>query len=121
MFCLTSSFNLFGIYLSIEGLSLTLYVLSGLLYKSVISIEATLKYFSMGAISSGFFLFGISFIFGIIGSLDFIEIQLFLGNISILAYIVEIKLSFFFILTGILFKIACFPFHIWVADVYDGI
>lgn len=112
MFFLTSGFDFFGIYLSIEGLSLTLYVLSAILYQSIVSIEATLKYFSTGAISTGVFLFGISIIFCIIGSLDFLEVQLFLGNFQILSHFIEIKVGFLFILVGLLFKISAFPFHI---------
>jgi len=121
MFFLTSSFDFFSVYLSMEGLSLTLYVLSSILHKSIISIEATLKYFSTGAISSGIFLFGISIIFGIVGSTDFLEIQLFIGNSQILDYFFKLKISFLLILIGLLFKMASFPFHIWVADVYEGI
>jgi NADH-quinone oxidoreductase subunit N len=112
MLFLSATFDLFGLYLSIEGLSLTLYVLSGILYKSIISIEATLKYFSLGAISSGIFIFGISIIFGLIGSLDFISLQLFISSYSVITYYTEIKIGFLFIIVGFLFKIAAFPFHI---------
>ena len=82
MFFLTSTYDFFGIYLALEGLSLTLYVLAGILNQSIISVESAIKYFSLGAISSGILLFGISFLFGIVGSLDFLEVQLFLGTSS---------------------------------------
>lgn len=121
MFLLSSSYDFFGIYLSIEGLSLTLYVLAGILYKNILSIESTIKYFSLGAISSGFLLLGISIIFGIIGSLDFLEIQIFLGSYQLISHFFEIKIGFLFILIGFLFKISAFPFHIWIVDVYEGI
>lgn len=112
MFLLSSSYDLFGVYLSIEGLSLTLYVLSAIMYQSILSIESTIKYFSLGAISSGMLLLGISIIFSLIGSLDFLEIQIFLGSKQILSHFLEIKIGFLFILIGFLFKIAAFPFHV---------
>ena len=112
MFLLSSSYDLFGVYLSIEGLSLTLYVLSAIMYQSILSIESTIKYFSLGAISSGILLLGISIIFGLIGSLDFLEIQIFLGSEQIVSHFLEIKIGFLFILIGFLFKIAAFPFHV---------
>jgi NADH-quinone oxidoreductase subunit N len=112
MFLLSSSYDFFGVYLSMEGLSLTLYVLGSMLYQSIVSIEGTIKYFSLGAISSGFLLIGISIIFGLIGSLDFLEVQTFLGNCQILSHFVELRIGFLFILIGFLFKISAFPFHI---------
>ena len=77
---LTSTYDFFGVYLALEGLSLTLYVLAGILNYSIVSIEAAIKYFSLGAIASGVLLLGVSLLFGIVGSLDFLEIQLFLGS-----------------------------------------
>lgn len=121
LFLLSSSYDFFGIYLAMEGLSLTLYVLASMTHKGVVSIEASIKYFSLGAISSGIFLFGISIIFGIVGVLDFLEIQLFLSNSHFLENILEIKLGLLFILFGFFFKLSAFPCHIWVADVYEGI
>jgi NADH-quinone oxidoreductase subunit N len=108
-------------YLSIEGLSLTLYVLGGILYQSIISIEGILKYFSIGAISAGVLLFGISIIFAITGSLDYLEIQLYIGSYQLINYFTQIKVGILFVLIGFLFKIASFPFHIWIADVYEGV
>jgi NADH-quinone oxidoreductase subunit N len=121
MFLLTSSYNFFAMYLSIEGLSLTLYVLGGILYQSIISIEGILKYFSIGAISAGVLLFGISIIFAITGSLDYLEIQLYIGSYQLINYFTQIKVGILFVLIGFLFKIASFPFHIWIADVYEGV
>jgi NADH-quinone oxidoreductase subunit N len=121
MFLLCSSYDFFGVYLSIEGLSLTLYVLAGILYKNILSIESTIKYFSLGAISSGFLLLGISFIYALIGSLDFLEIQIFLGSFQVVSHLVEVKFGFLFLLIGFLFKISAFPFHVWIVDVYEGV
>lgn len=122
MFFLTSTYDFFGIYLALEGLSLTLYVLAGILNQSIISVESAIKYFSLGAISSGILLFGISFLFGIVGSLDFLEVQLFLGTSSqnfVLFF--ETKMAVVCILFGFFFKLSAFPCHWWVADVYEGI
>ena len=122
LFFLLSIYDFFGFYLALEGLSLTLYVLAGMLNYSVISIESSIKYFALGAIASGFLLFGMSLLLGIVGSLDFLELQLFFSN-SFQNYkvIAELKIAIFFILVGFFFKIAAFPCHWWAADVYEGI
>jgi len=109
---LSSSYDFFGIYLAMEGLSLTLYALASMTHQGIVSIESAIKYFSLGAISSGIFLFGISILFGLVGSLDFLEIQIFLGNSHFLESMFEIKLAFILILFGFFFKISAFPCHI---------
>jgi NADH-quinone oxidoreductase subunit N len=122
MFFLTSTYDFFGVYLSLEGLSLTLYVLAGILNQSVISIESAIKYFSLGAISSGILLFGISYLFGLVGSLDFLEVQLFLSSsVQNFSLLLELKVSILCILLGLFFKLSAFPCHWWVADVYEGV
>jgi len=112
LFFLLSIYDFFGFYLALEGLSLTLYVLAGILNYSVISSESAIKYFSLGAISTGLILFGMSLLFGIVGSLDFLELQLLVSN-SFQNYRVsyELKIAIFFILFGFFFKIAVFPCH----------
>jgi NADH-quinone oxidoreductase subunit N len=122
MLFLTSTYDFFGVYLSLEGLSLTLYVLSGMLNKSVVSIESAIKYFALGSIASGILLFGASYLFGIVGSLDFLEVQLFLSNsLQSFDLLWELKLSILCILLGLFFKLSAFPCHWWVADVYEGV
>lgn len=113
MFLLTSSYDFFGVYLSIEGLSLTLYVMAAMLYNGVVSIESAIKYFSLGAISSGILLFGISILFAVVGALDFLEIYLFLGNEFQYEFsFSEVKFAFLCILFGLFFKISAFPCHV---------
>jgi NADH-quinone oxidoreductase subunit N len=107
---LTSTYDLFGLYLALEGLSLTLYVLAGILNYSLVSIEAAIKYFSLGAIASGFLLFGVSLLFGVVGSLDFLEVQLFLGNQDFNS-VLESKFAILLILFGFFFKLSAFPCH----------
>jgi len=121
MFLLTSSYDFFSAYLAIEGLSLTLYVLASILREGIISIESAIKYFSLGAISTGIFLFGVSLFFGLIGALDFLDIQLFLGSSNIFIYFFQLKMAISCVLFGFFFKISAFPCHFWVADVYEGI
>ena len=122
MFFLTSSYDFFSVYLSIEGLSLTLYVMAAMFYNGIVSIESAIKYFSLGAISSGILLLGISIIFSLIGMLDFLEIYVFLGNEYQSEFsFIEIKFAFLCIFFGLFFKLSAFPCHIWVADVYEGV
>jgi len=111
MFLLTSCYDLFSVYLSLEGLSLSLYVLAALFREGIISIESAIKYFSLGAISTSILLFGISIIFCLIGALDFLEIQLFLGSSNFLIHFLQIKIALLFILFGFFFKISAFPCH----------
>lgn len=118
---LTSSYDFFGVYLAIEGLSLTLYTLAGMLHFGVVSVEASIKYYSLGAISTGLFLFGVSLLFGLVGALDFLEVQLFLGGSIAMFAVMEIQLAILCILFGFFFKLSAFPCHIWVADVYEGV
>jgi NADH-quinone oxidoreductase subunit N len=120
MFLLSSSYDFFGVYLTVEGLSLTLYILASLLHQGIISVESAIKYFSLGAVASGSLLLGITILFGLIGSLDFLEIQNYLGSNASLGPIFELKFSLILIFFAFFFKISAFPCHVWVADVYEG-
>ena len=103
---LSSVYDFFVFYLVLEGLSLTLYVLAGMSNKSVVSVEASIKYFSLGALSSGILLLGICFLYGLVGSLNFLDIQLFFANIDNLF---ESKVTVMLIVFGLLFKLGAFP------------
>ena len=120
---LISSNHFITLYLAIELQSLSFYILTSTQRKSILSIEAGLKYFILGSIASGFILFGSSIIYAITGSLNFNNIFLILSNINFLDNInILISLSYglIFILVGILFKIGAAPFHFWLPDVYEG-
>lgn len=123
LFCLSSSFDFLSIYLSLELQSLSFYILACIKRRSVFSTEAGLKYFLLGAISSSFLLFGISFIYGFSGTTNIESLYyLFLDSTSTnndILYIL-IKIGFFFFSFGLIFKLGLVPFHIWVADVYEG-
>jgi len=120
MFLLFSANDFFFMYLAIELQSLSLYILASIKKYSNVSIEAGLKYFVYGSFASGLLLYGISLIYGYIGSTNFNQIYIYLWVGSFY----EIPLGIFFgyslILAGLLFKMGIAPFHYWVADVYEG-
>lgn len=118
MFFMVSANDLILIYLSLELLSLSSYVLAGFVKTSVRNSEASLKYIIYGSASSGIMLFGISILFGITGSTNLNEIN------SLLQFPAATQLTFLMailmIFTGIGFKISIVPFHFWTPDVYEG-
>ena len=116
-----SAYSLLMLYLGIELLSLALYALIGFNKDSGLSSEAAIKYYVLGAMSSGILLFGISLIYGFTGSINYFEIADQIRNIN------SNSVQFFGIIFGIIFITAslCFkfgaaPFHIWVPDIYQG-
>ena len=120
---LISSNHFITLYLSIELQSLSFYILTSTQKKSVLSVEAGLKYFILGSIASGFILYGCSIIYVIIGSLNFNHIFLTLSNINFIDNIdilMSLSYGFIFILIGLVFKIGAAPFHFWLPDVYEG-
>ncbi len=118
MFFLVSANDLIVIYISMEILSLSSYVLAGFVKTSLRNSEASLKYVIYGGVSSGIMLFGISLLYGFTGSTNLVEINsiLKISSISNLTFI----LSILMILAGIGFKISIVPFHFWTPDVYEG-
>lgn len=122
MFFLISSNDFLILFLGIELQSLSLYVLAASKKNTITSLESGLKYFVLGAFSSGIILFGISFLYGSTGMTNFNDLRYFLLNLDTLEestfYICLI--SFSFILVGLLFKLPAAPFHSWAPDVYTG-
>jgi NADH-quinone oxidoreductase subunit N len=119
MFLMAESANLLMAYLSLEFVSLTSYVLTGFLRHNRRSLEAALKYLIYGGVASGTMIYGMSWIFGISGSLDFTEINRALtapAHLPVLAIFIALVL----ILAGMGYKIASVPFHMWAPDVYTG-
>lgn len=118
MLLIVSTTDLIILYLSIELISLTLYILATINKSGQYSTEAGLKYFILGALSSGFLLFGMALIYGTTGETGYLQI----GNI--LNYIGEnnagIQVGSIFIIIALLFKLAAAPFHMWAPDVYEG-
>lgn len=116
-----SSYDLLSLYLAIELQSLCFYILATLKNYTNFSSEAGIKYFILGAFSSGLLLFGSSLLYGLTGLTDFYNLELFFQNNSNV-FILEkgLIISFVFIVSGLLFKISAAPFHMWSPDVYEG-
>src|SRR5215469_3315024 len=119
MFLMAESANLLMAYLALEFVSLTSYVLTGFLRHNRRSLEAALKYLIYGGVASGTMIYGMSWIFGLTGSMDFVEINRTLttpGHLPVLAVFIALVL----ILSGLGYKVASVPFHMWAPDVYTG-
>ena len=131
MLFLISSLDFISMYLAIELQSLCFYVMAASKRKSEFSTEAGLKYFLLGAFSSGILLFGISIIYGFTGITNFNELaKIFassmvdtnvLMNMNSDSNLQKCELGMIFILVGILFKLTAVPFHMWAPDVYEGV
>jgi NADH-quinone oxidoreductase subunit N len=118
MMFMASSSNLLSAYLSLELVSLTSYVLTGLLPRNRRSSEAALKYLIYGGVASGTMIYGMSWVFGMTGSLDYGAIQSALAQNQLNQ--VALFMAFVFILAGFGYKIVFVPFHMWSPDVYQG-
>jgi NADH-quinone oxidoreductase subunit N len=118
MFFMASSSNLLMAYLSLELVSLTSYVLTGFLPHNRRSSEAALKYLIYGGVASGTMIYGMSWIFGMAGSLDYSAIQVALSQAAINK--AGLFMAFVFIMAGFGYKIVFVPFHMWSPDVYQG-
>ncbi len=118
MFFMISSADLILVYLSLELVSLSSYVLAGFTKQSLRNSEASLKYVIYGSVSSGIMLFGISIIFGMTGTTNLYEINSALESQSIEG--LTFVLSSLLIFAGIGYKISAAPFHFWTPDVYEG-
>lgn len=118
MFFMASSSNLLMAYLSLELVSLTSYVLTGFLPHNRRSSEAALKYLIYGGVASGTMIYGMSWIFGMAGSLDYAAIHTALAQEGINK--TALFIAFVFIMAGFGYKIVFVPFHMWSPDVYQG-
>ena len=117
MMLLVGSGDLIMLYLAIELLSLSFYVLASIKRHSQHSTEAGLKYFLLGALSSGLLLFGMALVYAFTGATSFVAISEFLWYSSSST---EILIGVTFIIIALLFKLAAAPFHMWAPDVYEG-
>jgi NADH-quinone oxidoreductase subunit N len=118
IFFMASSSNLLMAYLSLELVSLTSYVLTGFLPHNRRSSEAALKYLIYGGVASGTMIYGMSWIFGMTGSLDYSAIQAALAQNGVSK--ATLFMAFVFIMAGFGYKIVFVPFHMWSPDVYQG-
>lgn len=118
MMVLAAARDLMLVFLGIELMSLAVYVLAGVNRRSARGAESAIKYFLLGAVSTGFLLYGMALMYGAVGSTRLVDIAqwvadhkaltpLFVGGTALL-------------LVGLAFKVAAAPFHLWTPDVYDG-
>jgi NADH-quinone oxidoreductase subunit N len=119
MSMMISAYDLMSLYIGLELQSLALYIVAAIKRDSVKSTEAGLKYFVLGALSSGLLLYGMSLVYGFTGSTNFAAIS---HQLSGLDGHPPIGLIFglVFVLSGLAFKISAVPFHMWTPDVYEG-
>jgi NADH-quinone oxidoreductase subunit N len=113
-----SANNFLSIYLGLELMSLSLYALVALRRDNARATEAAMKYFILGALASGFLLYGMSMLYGATGSLDITEVAHKIGSGSVNPTILVFGIVF--VVAGLAFKLGAVPFHMWVPDVYQG-
>ncbi|WP_426661240.1 NADH-quinone oxidoreductase subunit NuoN [Rhodanobacter aciditrophus] len=114
---LVSAGNLVMVYLGLELLTLSSYALVALNRDSPLSSEAAIKYFVLGALSSGMLLYGMSMVYGATGTLDLAQLHAAVTH-SAMPHLLVFGLIF--MLVGIAFKLGAAPFHMWIPDVYQG-
>jgi NADH-quinone oxidoreductase subunit N len=115
MLMLISAADLIALYLGLELMSLALYVVAAFDRDNVRSTEAGLKYFVLGALSSGMLLYGASLIYGFTGTVKFAGIALAAANGGI-----GLTIGLVLLFAGLCFKVSAVPFHMWTPDVYEG-
>jgi len=115
MLMLISAADLIALYLGLELMSLALYVVAAINRESVRSTEAGLKYFVLGALSSGMLLYGASLVYGFTGTVNFAGIAKAAGEGGI-----GLVFGLVFLFAGFCFKVSAVPFHMWTPDVYEG-
>lgn len=113
-----SANNFLIIYLGLEIMSLSLYALVAFRRDNAVAIEAAMKYFVLGALASGFLLYGISMLYGATGTLDLNEVARVIATGAVNKPVLIFGLVF--VVSGLAFKLGAVPFHMWVPDVYQG-
>jgi NADH-quinone oxidoreductase subunit N len=117
-FVMISGANMLTLYLGLELLALSTYTLTAMRPNYARGIEAGMKYFILGALSSGFLLYGMSMIYGATGSLALDDILRVTNNDAVMRLVLAFGIVF--LLAGLAFKLGAAPFHMWVPDVYHG-
>lgn len=120
MMLMASGTDLMTIFLGLEVMSVTLYVLAGFNRASKKSNEAGLKYFLLGAFSTGFMLYGMALIYGATGTTRLYTIAAVVGQMTLPSANIMLVAGMLLMMTGFAFKIAAAPFHMWTPDVYEG-
>ncbi|RTZ94206.1 MAG: NADH-quinone oxidoreductase subunit N, partial [Deltaproteobacteria bacterium] len=120
MMLMASSTSLIMLFVSLEMMSIPIYILAGFQRNESRSIESSMKYFLLGAFASGFFLYGMSLIYASTGGTSYQAIAEYLAKTERLDLSTLTWLGIGFLCIGFFFKIAAFPFHAWTPDVYEG-
>lgn len=116
---MVSSADLITLYIGLEILSIASYVLAGFKTRSTKSNEAAMKYLVLGGTASAFILFGMSYIYGLTGTTNLVEIGSVITQVFV-SYTFLVSMAILFMLVGFGFKLAIAPFHMWAPDVYEG-
>src|SRR4030067_2255696 len=119
MMIMASAADLIILYLGLELMALSTYILAGLMRNQPRSNEAALKYFFLGAFSSAFLLYGISLTYGLTGTTNIREIAVALQTLNIMES-PAVFLGLIFLIVAFGFKVALAQFHMWAPDVYEG-
>ena len=119
MMLMAAGSHLIIIFLGLETMSISIYILAGMMREDRRSVEAALKYFLLGAFATGFLLYGIALIYGATGSLYLKDIASYIVSKNLLRSPM-LLMSLVFLTIGFGFKIASVPFHMWTPDVYEG-
>ncbi|MFV2038698.1 MAG: NADH-quinone oxidoreductase subunit N [Acidimicrobiales bacterium] len=116
---MASANDLIVLFLGLEILSISVYVLAAMNLRRIQSQEAGIKYFILGALSSAIFLYGIAFTYGATGSTNLVDIRQFIAD-TVIINDTLLLVGFALMLVGFSFKVAAAPFHSWTPDVYQG-
>jgi NADH-quinone oxidoreductase subunit N len=119
MFVLVTAYDLMSVFLGIELMSLSLYVIIGFRRRDFLANEAAMKYFLLGAFAIAFFLYGMSLIYGLCGTMNFRGIMMSAIDHEYFRH-PPFLFAIALILVGFVFKVSAVPFHMWVPDVYQG-
>jgi len=119
MMLMASGFSLLSIWISLELMAMSSYVLTGYFKNELKSIEGALKYFVLGALSSAILLYGISLLYGTTGTVQLTELAAALPEAAA-RHGLLVDLGWILLSVGLLFKVAAAPFHMWTPDVYQG-
>jgi NADH-quinone oxidoreductase subunit N len=118
MCLMSSAVELVLIFIALEISSISSYVLAGFRRNSAESTESSVKYFLLGSFATGFFLYGVALLYGATGSTNVFDIATALSSATHIEPLAYVAVALIF--TGLGFKVACAPFHIWAPDVYEG-
>ncbi len=117
MMVLASAYDMVSLFMGLEIMSLALYAMIAMHKNSSTAVEAAIKYFVLGAMATGLLLYGMSLIYGVVGSLRLDQIY---QAVSIAEPTLVLSMGLVFVIVGLSFKFGIAPFHMWVPDVYHG-